>query len=108
MRAAPSTSAGSSTDSDCRSLHRCILSSLARWNCSDRYRASCARSASSELRPERGREAQTHRLQKKLYYRSPGERMESKTKLLDHMRYVLRLKHMSLRTESIRQPYARS
>jgi hypothetical protein len=26
--------------------------------------------------------------------------MESKTKLLDHMRYVLRLKHMSIRTES--------
>src|SRR6185436_3657797 len=28
-----------------------------------------------------------------------GERMESKTKLLDQMRHVLRLKHMSIRTE---------
>src|SRR5712691_10660798 len=39
--------------------------SLARWNCSDRYRASWAHSASRERRPERGRQASTRRLQEK-------------------------------------------
>ena len=36
---------------------------------------------------------------KKSDYRSPRELRESKTKLLDQMRHVLRLKHMSIRTE---------
>src|SRR5262245_913337 len=38
---------------------------------------------------------------------SPGDRMESKPKLLDHMRHVLRLKHMSIRTEKAHVQWAK-
>ena len=36
-------------------------SSMAQWNCSEKYRASCADSASRELRPEIGREESIYR-----------------------------------------------
>ena len=48
------------------------------------------------------REDEKHRLtgpRRKSPYHSLGELMESKTKLLDQMRHVLRLKHLSIRTE---------
>src|SRR6266581_7607249 len=48
------------------------------------------------------REDEQHRpagSRKKSDYRSPGELMESKTKLLDQMWHVLHLKHMHISTE---------
>ena len=44
---------------------------------------------------------------KKYDYHSPGEVMESKTKLLVQMRHVIRLKHLSIRTEKAYVQWAR-
>ncbi len=75
-------------------------SSLARWNCSDRYRAFLGSQRVEGTTS--GEEDDKHRpagSRKKSDYRSPGELRESKTKLLDQMRHVLRLKHLSISTE---------
>jgi hypothetical protein len=40
-------------------------------------------------------------------YHSPGELMASKTKFLDQMRHVLRLKHRSISTERAYVPWAK-
>jgi hypothetical protein len=75
-------------------------SSLAGWNCSDRYRAFLGSQHVEETASgERTTSIDPQAPGKNSDYRSPGELMESKTKLLDQMRHVLRLKHMSIRTE---------
>ena len=81
-------------------LHKRILLFMAKWNYSDSYYTSWARGASGRAaagdKIEQNRPAGSR---KKYGYHSPGEVMESKTKLLDQMRHVLRLKHLSIRTE---------
>ena len=59
----------------------------------------CAQRAEGTVSGERARSIDPQALGKKLDDHSLGELMESKTKLLDQMRHVLRLKHMSVRME---------
>ena len=100
MRAAKPTSVGYYTDSDCEVPAQMYTIPL--------WLDSAARTdiALPVLTTHRGnyvrREGEQHRPtgpRKKSDAHSPGEVMESKTKLLDQMRHVLRLKHLSIRTE---------